>query len=358
MGENRQKRKFHSLEMQKNILFIAPSYMDLYKDIIEEMQKQGYNVDYIPEVSFKDDPDNIRGNVKYGSFWVNKDKFKQKNSSRWKELLAKSEYSKVYDYLVVLDGQSVDSCVFDILKERNGNIYCVNYLFDTTYGVYKFQTNFDRFNKVFSFDPVDVKNYKLNFLPIYWVPCSYDEKYHYGVFGLGALSQSRYRLFDKLEGICKEKGISYYLKLLSNMKIGNTYLYSIRCLYRKIIGQGKNNIPLSTYHSHLVTNQGLAPALFRVYIASADVVIDTSAAHQHGMTARFMWALGTGKRIITSNQEVKNTEFMSDRIFIYTESSQDSELMDFISSSESSSEKETAFEEYRIDNWLKTILEG
>ena len=343
--------------MQRRILFIAPSYMNLYKDIIEEMQKQGYNVDYIAEATFKDDPDNIRGNVKYGSFFVSKDRFKQKNRSRWKKLLAQSEYLKAYDYLVVLDGQSVDGCVFDILKERNNNIYCVNYLFDTTYGVYKFQNNFCRFDKVFSFDPVDVKKYGLNYLPIYWVPCSKDEKYHYGIFGLGALSQPRFLLFDKLERLCKENGITYYLKLLSNMNIGNTYLYAIRCFYRRLIGQGKNNIPLSTYHSHLLTNQGLTPSLFRAYIASADVVIDTSAPHQQGMTARFMWALGTGKRVITSNQEVKNTEFMSDRIFIYTESSQDRELLEFICSSDSSSEKKTAFEKYRIDNWLKTILD-
>lgn len=344
--------------MKKNILFIAPSYMNLYLDIIDEMQKQNYEVDYIPEVTCKDDPDNIRGNVRYGSFMVNKDKFKQKNSLRWKELLAKPEYSRSYDYLVVLDGQSIDSCVFDILKQRNSNVRCVNYLFDTTYGVYRFQNNFERFDKVFSFDPVDVRNYSLNFLPIYWVPCSVDESCHYGIFGLGALSQPRFELFSRLEPLCQAKGITYYLKLLSNMKIGNPYLYSIRCFYRTLIGQGKNNIPLSTCNSPMVTNQGLAPALFRKYIASADVVIDTSAAHQHGMTARFMWALGAGKRIITSNQEVRNTEFMSDRIFIYTESSTDRDLLDFISADDSSMYDATAFENYRIDNWVKTILEN
>lgn len=330
--------------------------MNLYVDMMDEMRKQNYEVDFISEVTCKDDPDNIRGNVRYGRFLVNKDKFNKKNSLRWKDILAKPEYCKAYDYLVVLDGQSIDSCVFEILRNRNSNIYCVNYLFDTTYGVYRFEKNFNEFDKVFSFDPIDVEKYELEYLPIYWVPCTVDENCRYGIFGLGALSLTRYKLFDRLERICKSNGISYYLKLLSNMNIGNHYLYSIRCFYRSLIGQGKNNIPLSVYNSPLVTKQGLAPSLFRKYIASADVVIDTSAAHQHGMTARFMWALGAGKRIITSNLEVKNTSFMSDDIFIYTESSSDNELLDFISADSSSSMNDSAFEEYRIDNWVKTIL--
>ena len=46
------------------ILFIAPSYMDIYKDIMFEMEMQGYKVDFLQEKSFLADPYNIRGNKK------------------------------------------------------------------------------------------------------------------------------------------------------------------------------------------------------------------------------------------------------------------------------------------------------
>lgn len=43
--------------MSKRVLFIAPKYMNLYQDIIAEMKRQSYEVDFIAEQSYKDDPD-------------------------------------------------------------------------------------------------------------------------------------------------------------------------------------------------------------------------------------------------------------------------------------------------------------
>ena len=44
----------------KTVLLLAPAFLDLYKDVISELVKQGYKVEYIQDKSFKIDPYLIR----------------------------------------------------------------------------------------------------------------------------------------------------------------------------------------------------------------------------------------------------------------------------------------------------------
>ena len=183
------------------ILFIAPSYMDIYKDIMFEMEMQGYKVDFLQEKSFLADPYNIRGNKKLCRTQKQRFQFEKMLTRYWEHILNSDRYNKVYDILFVLDGQSIRSVVFRILKDRNPNLYSVNYLFDTTVGVYEFQHNFHEFDRVFSFDRGDSVTYNLNHLPIYWVQQKTKLETDIDIFGFGRYSKLRYELFKVIDSI-------------------------------------------------------------------------------------------------------------------------------------------------------------
>lgn len=341
----------------KKVLLIAPSYMDLYKDIIQGLNKMGFEVSYIPNLSYMEDPYNIRGLTKYSKFLVCKSRFDKKIKNIWNNLLNSEQYSGVYDYLLVLDGQSLHPCIFEILRKRNPQIKCVNYLFDTTRGVYQFQKNFNFFDEVFSFDHIDAKTYNLRFLPLYWIEESQKTPESYDVFGMGAINVSRYNLFEKIKRLCEKLTLSFYLKLYNFVNVKNFKIYDYRHRLMSLLGFNRW-IPSYMLKSDLVTRERIAPVEFRRYISISHVILDTSAPHQDGLTARFMWALGAEKKIITTNNSVKDYPFYTkEQILIYSSDTNDDEIEKFITTPFAMPEYiKDIVSNYRLDNWLKTLL--
>ena len=343
--------------MGKKILFIAVKYMNIYQDVIAELERQQYEVDFIAEQFHRDDPDNLRGYTKFSRFLVNEKKFRKKNEKIWIDLLESEKYNKIYDLCFVLDGQSISPILFQKLRERNPDVKIVNYLFDTTTEVYHFEKNFRFYDKVFSFDICEAKKYNIGFLPIYWIPCEEDNVPKYDIFGFGAIKNDRFTMFSRLEKIAKRNGLSYFLKLYNFLNIRNMFLYRIRCA---IFKQFKipNIISVKAIESSFTTKETISPSEFRRYILGTKIVIDTSAPFQDGMTARFMWSLGLGKKIITTNANAKRYDFYDEKqILVYSDSTTDEEIEEFLTAKfEMTDAQKELVLQYRLDNWLKSML--
>lgn len=338
------------------VLFIAPRYLNIYKDVIKGLTDLGYNVDYIPEYSSSFDPLNLqrKGYVKFPIVL-----FDLYLNHYWEKLLMSDQYNKVYDILFVLDGQGINKQIFKILKDRNPSLKTINYLFDTTKGVYNFEKNFKYFDNIATFDNEEAETYSIKYLPIYWIDESDKPNYELDIFGLGAYSKSRYNFFSDLIAISKSCGLSYYIKLwtpgLKNLKI-----YKFKSKIRKLFNL-KEHIPLSVYQSDITTISAINPKEFRGIIASSNIIVDSCAEHQVGLTARFMWALGLGKKIITTNKYVFQNSFCStEQVFLYDMSSiiNNADLYKFINNTAFiPDECKKQIEHFRIDNWLKFLLE-
>lgn len=344
--------------MSKKILFIANNYMDLHKDIIAEMERQNYEVDFIAEQFHRDDPNNIRGFTKFSKKLVNEKKFNKKIEQIWIDILNSDKYNKTYDFCFVLDGQSLSPILFKTLRERNSNVKIVNYLFDTTTEVYHFEKNFPFFDKIFSFDICEVEKYHINFLPIYWVPCDGGDAPKYDIFGFGAIKNDRFTMFSRLERIAQKNGLSYFLKLYNFLKIHNMFLYRIRCAIFKRF-HIPNIITPKAILSSFATKETISPSDFRLHIAGAKIIIDTSSPFQDGLTARYMWSLGLGKKIITSNANARRYDFFDEKqVLVYSDSTTDEQIEEFLTSKYemTPSQKERVIQ-YRLDNWLKTMLD-
>ena len=83
---------------------------------------------------------------------------------------------------------------------------------------------------------------------------------------------------------------------------------------------------------------------------------NTQNSNQDGLTARCMWALGAEKKIITTNKAVKQYPFYSpDQFFVLNNSSEG--LVSFLASDfKMSNEVREIIKQYRIDNWLRLMV--
>lgn len=341
--------------MRKKVLLIAPPHMDIYSDIEAELEIQGYDVDCMVLNNPAKDP----------FFMPNPESAKIKSESEkitflnhldtyWSNVYSKGGLRKSYDYLLVINGTTIHPRLFSYLKESNPHIKCVAFLYDSV-TLYGFDRNFGYYDEIFSFNKKDAVDYNLKFLPIYWKPVQIIDTIDCYAFGMGVYSKTRYKVYKKIEDVCKKNKLSFHIKLYIPEE-RNKYLFGIKNFVHKLMGN-RSQISYREYNSDLVTHHSMSPEIFRQHIANSTVVIDTSNPHQDGLTARFMWALGEGKKIVTNNPSVKEYSFYDPKQFFIIDDDDISQLESFmLCPFKPSDEYYEVVNQWRIDNWLKTLL--
>lgn len=347
--------------MGKKVLFLAPKVANIYLDIIAELERQQYEVDYFEYKSYKLDPHYLKGYVKYGRVFTSKliSSFIIKRD--WKKLLASEPYNKVYDYLFVIDGYSLNPCLFEILRERNPQLKAINYLFDTCRSNYEFNVHFPYFDKVATFDIEDSRKYHVGLLPIYWIEYEGGKvEQDIDMFGMGTCIEGRYQLFSAL----KEYSDLYHLNSIIQLYLSEPASMRNTRWKTSVVNalSSKKVMPhVEWYSSPLITHKQIPTSEYRKLIKRSRIVLDSNAAHQDGLTARFMWALGEERKIITTNRAVKEYDFYTpEQIFIVDDVDNIMEIKgldSFVSSSFSMSESiRSLVQRYRIDNWIRYLF--
>lgn len=341
----------------KNVLLISPTISDIYKDIIEQLQLWGMHVDFIVDKGDPNDPDFIRvTKSKFVNNKVGRARYEKRNLLKWKELLSSKEYNKIYDYLLVIDGMSVHPYLFEELRRRNSNLWAANYLFDSCISLYRFNNRFQYFDKVASFDKNDCKAFNLSFLPIYWKELPTQEK-KYDIFALGGFGRKRYNLFKEIATLSDRLGFISYIKLYTP-QVANYKAFVLKSRIKQFIGYNKKSITPEEYKSSLITHEGIPASDFQKIISQSDCIIDTLNYEQDGMTARFMWALGAGKKIITDNINFLGYDcYNPKQVLVLDERTMSKDIVSFLKEPFSAPDKESiGIMEWRLDYWLKSLL--
>ena len=346
--------------MKKRVFFIAPKIANIYLDVIAELERQNYEVDYYEYKSYKNDPHNLKGHRKYGRMFTPIAPFEKMIKNVWEQVLNTPPYNKTYDYLFVIDGDSLHPILFSTLKARNPQIKMINYLFDSTRGNYEFDVHFKFFDKVATFDIADSKRHGIDLLPIYWIQekGSYSQKIDF--FGLGAYISDRYDLFSVLEDYSNKNNLNSLIKIYSPV-ISNERKHEWKRRLIELISAKSYMIPLERYHSKIVTHESMSTSDYRKTILRSKIVVDSNAPAQDGLTARFMWALGAERKIITTNKAVKQYDFYTpEQIFIVDDISSvvfDPEFKEFVDCEYEMPEiVRQKICRYRLDNWIKYLL--
>ena len=337
-----------SLSNKKRVLLVAPSYMNLYEDIRNGLIGLGYSVTFYPDLRLPGDPFNkARSNEAKQSV----PDFIAKLDALWAEILQKDVNLGVYDYLLVIDGLSVPPSLLIRLKELNPDLVACNFLYDRIRGVYEVDRNFAYYDRIYTFDLADSEEYHLHFLPIYWVPMDGPSEIERTIFGFGAVDHYRLKVFKSIKKDVKFNKKPSFIKLYSK----DSYpLLFLKNLVKRLMGKSK--ISVFSLPPAMITSKALSPDEFRAMILSSDIILDTNHLYQDGLTARFMWALGAEKKIITTNKSVRNYSFYSeDQIYIWGEDQRSIDSF-FNSQFEMSDLFRERIAAFRIDNWLRSIL--
>lgn len=341
---------------KQNVLLFTSDFMDIYQDVMESIKEKGMDVVWVQASTI---PNNPFRAIDKNSSKYDVDVYMSEVKTMWENRMRDEDMQKPFDFFLAINGHDVHPFIFDYLRKRNPNIRMVLFLYDRVDGVMQIDRFFKYYDEVFSFDLGDTNKYRLHFLPIYWKECKEEIPVEYDIFGFASYSENkpeRTVLYKEIKKLAEENGFRTFIKLYISSKKGNAITYLTKSVIKRM--KGMNVLPLQEIKKDFYTGKTISPSEYRNLIQKSKAVLDTQASYQDGLTARFMWALGAGKKIVTTNNNITKYPFYTpDQFYILKDKNSDG-IIEFLKREfVMSSQNRTIINQYRIDNWLNTLLQ-
>ena len=199
------------------ILFLAPTYMGLYKDILSEMMRMGHEVVFLEDVMFEWDwksPWRGRGDrVCRRLKCICKRSFER----YWEDKFAAGiGLDQQFDLLFVINGCSLHQSFFNRIQKHSSHIKKVLYLWDNSQ-FFDYYHYAHRFDKVLTYDIDDSVKFKAGLLPFYWKPNSSKVKEQpllYKISMIGSNHDNRLKIAKIIASQLRAHGMNYCFKIL------------------------------------------------------------------------------------------------------------------------------------------------
>lgn len=340
------------------VLFVANTHMNLYREIQEEMEKQGHIVTVIEDSISPFDP-GIHKNLPIPKR-IREFIWNYSLSKKWEKIASYNDsFFLGFDCLFVLSGVSVNSELVEILKKKNPSMKSILYTWDPC-NSYPFDRLLPLFDKAYTFDYYDAKeDGRWTLFPIYYSlePQRIEKKYD--LFSVGSNRVGRYSFIKKILPQIKEAGLSSYIRIVAPL-----VKQSAKGRFLSLVFPGKKRNQEEQDSFDFLQGKVDADILLRDIMlrqeydalsSASRVILDDQKDGQYGLTARFMWALGNHKKVITTNKNVYNYSFVKEDFVAVVDKDNPVLPIDFIKT-EINENVWPDISDYRLDNWVRTLL--
>ena len=328
------------MKTSKKILFIYKN-QTLSKVFEENLYKEGYDLEILFKEQFKQFRltflQKIINIICRVFFKVNNYPIKadEENFKNFCKKSLKNLPQKKFDYCLIIRGDLIPEFVINHARSISNKM--VDFQLDglsVSSKILDYQKYFDR---IFVFDPEDVKKYPeaaLHFLPnCYFGEPDFSIPPEIDLLYIGQYLDERNVQLKNLHQYLEEHQLSY---------TSHTSLYRGRCfepLHPKVL-QHKTS---TSYEGNLD------------FVKKSKIIIDFKRKEHNGLSLRFFEAMQYGKKIITDNVSVKNYEFYHPNNIFVTDFVHLDGILEFIQKPYHPL-PETLIEQYGFKNWIKVIL--
>ena len=326
---------------EKKILFFSVQTFNLEKDIIKQLEKHGALVTY-----FDERPAN--NNFTKGIIRINRN-FLQKTINKYYKNILKSIKSEKFDYLFVNRGEVVPKQFLEEFIRLQPNCKRIFYTWDS-FGNHSHGLKIlDYFDKKFTFDKKDAEKYNIGFRPLYFTD-KYREIYNsdtvknIDLLFLGTAHSDRYIISNQIADWCKDNNLVAYNYYYMQGK----FVY----YYKKFFDSS-----FKTFDFKKLSFKGLTvDEIVQLYDRS-NVILDISHPGQSGLTMRTFEAIGAGKKLITTNMNIREYPFYNTKnIFLIDRNKLELEKSFFDHQYESLDFE--LYEKCSIDGWIQDLFFG
>tara|TARA_B110000037_G_scaffold216591_1_gene276004 strand:+ start:334 stop:1368 length:1035 start_codon:yes stop_codon:yes gene_type:complete len=287
----------------KKILYISVKTFNYEVEIANKLRELGAIVDY-----FDERPSNTV--LMKAIIRVKRSLYRKKIDRYYRNILKKIKFKK-YDYFFLVKGEAIPSFFLKKLKLLQKDCVFIFYTWDSFENNSNALSILHFFDRKLTFDNLDAENFNIEFRPLFYIDkyrkINYLKKPKYKVLFLGTAHSDRYRISDFIKNWCMDHKFSsfmyYYMEskivYFLKSKFDNTYMGVKDFDYKKL------------------TFKSLSIDEIIKYYEDSSIILDINLPNQRGLTMRTFEALGAGKKIITTNKEIKKYSFYnSNNIFV------------------------------------------
>jgi hypothetical protein len=313
----------------KRVLFIAPDNVGIIKLIQKNLlERKDFHTDIIELTQFENKFVYKNLYARTRNFF-SKHLFKINCKAAFFNNLVKEQIDKYpgrYDRIVIIRPDFLDDKLLKHLRSKTDNF--IAYYWDSTILFPRKASIKNIFNSVYSFDHEDCKKYNFKLLTNFYyfeeTPLHVAENV-YCVMSY----DKRSSVVEKIAQHLEENGIQHTFKMLSNKPFFSEYIISVPALipYKEMLEE----------------------------IAGSKVLLEISKDHQQGLTFRPFEALGMGKKLITSNQCIKNYDFYNENNIHVLSEENINIPPEFFTTPYIQPEKKIK-EKYHLDAWIETLF--
>ena len=278
----------------KRILFFSPAFFNYENMIADKMREMGAIVDMY-------DVRSVTGAFQRALLKISPVIFQEK-SIRYYEDILEANKGKDYDYILIVKCDMTPRSILEKLRRYYPRArMCLN-LWDSVDNNPGVVEKFQYFDTLHSFDPNDCKKFpQLKFRPLFFgdqfrKEPHVNKQYRYDISFLGTVHTDRFAVIRQVRRNAKKLGLKCYWFL---------YLQSrfIFYFYKATKAEFKD-VP-----EHIFSYDKMpADAIARV-VDDSRIILDIQHPKQTGLTMRTIEMVGMNKKLITTNQSIRNYDF-------------------------------------------------
>jgi hypothetical protein len=282
--------------VNKNILIVSVKFFNYENLIKEELIKAGANVDL-----FDERPSNSV--LSKAIIRVRKSLYRHIIKKHFKKIINQIR-PKTYDYFLLIKGEAVPSFFLEFLRKNNPGIQMIYYTYDSFKNNLNGLDNLSFFDKKFTFDRKDSEKYNLSFRPLFYAPeysivAKEENSNKYDLSFIGTAHSDRYRISQNLGEECFRLGLKMFNFYFSPSKL----LFNFKKITDKyFLNFDRKKISFkSLSHSEIIN----------IYRESG-AILDINHPGQDGLTMRTFETLGAKKKLVTTNENIKDYPFYNE----------------------------------------------
>lgn len=277
--------------MSPRVLLIAPRFFGYEQEIAKELIRTGHLVDMLPDRPFNSPfmKAVMRFRPELGGYRACERFF-----ANHLEQFGRSDYKTI----LVVQGEGVTCNTLEGLRKAYPKARLVFHTWDSIENKPFSKRNLPFYDTCSTFDPVDAKKYGMYFRPLFYTDGfdrSPDIEFKYDLSFIGTVHSDRYRIVHALlEQLPPETRTFVYLYLQA------PWVYDLRRIFTNTVNGAKR----SDFRYEPLTKDVVQTTFF-----GSKAVLDIEHINQRGATMRTMEALGSKRKMVTTNANLREYDF-------------------------------------------------
>lgn len=319
----------------KKIYIFCPSFFGYDEDIKKEIESLGAKVSLFDERVFTNIFGkalirlNFRSIIKYFIEY-----FYTKNLLRNIDDI---------DYVLLINPETITPSILQKAKNINPKVKIITYMWDSFKNKQFSKEYIKESDSFFTFDPQDAIEYKIEFLPLFFV---HDYKgikesfqYRYDYSFIGTAHSERFNTVKNITNNSTAKFLFFYCP--------SKFVY----LYKKYLKKELNGVQF-----HDISFSSMKRCDILNVVQASKVVIDISHPSQVGLTMRSIEMLGARKKIITTNTEIRNYNFYHPNNILCIDQNTTQYQIDEFVKLQYHELPSDIYKDYNINSWIKKLF--